>query len=690
MALTKVKAGNIILTTPSASSNDVTPATTQYVTTAINNLIDGAPATLNTLDEIAAALNDDAALNTTLTNAIAAKLPLAGGTLTGNLNVTGKIVAGDVNSTTGDVLLEGYYGNGATVVIGSERSSGGVFLGYGVQPSVTTQGQFLSSSSATLSQGAYVVSDTHKWYTVTAGSSVAVGSQLTTMTERMRILGNGKVGIGNDAPSEALDISYAAHGLYSQHRPSANVGTGQEMYYDFNTADGTREHYSSIYTEIESSTNGAESGKIALRAAKAGVMTSGITLIGSTGNVGIGTTSPSVNLEVIDPVSGNFAGAITVGGNGSNRRLILEQTDVLTYRMGGTGTNSITQLVSAGSAGTGTVAMTIDESQNVGIGTSAPVASTNKTVLGVQGVWGGQVDIMVGTAVHASFGTDNFASGQSARIQSQDGIIFKSGGSTERMRIDSTGNTQIGAPILTHIGGSKLFINKAVNAAPATSGTTQTGGALRLRGGDNAVLDMGMNSVNTWIQATDRANLANKYSLGLNPNGGKVGIGIISPDVSMEVDGPLKIRNNTAGGISQTHTNMSVGNSGKLIMNFASVGTMTTGDTIVFTYNAINWKSWFYKIRYSSTGGYMGELWAGGYNNNSDGYGVYNPKAKEASTSNTTTDGATLTVTRSGQTNTMTLTLNNTHIHPLFEIEYSCGGGEGFPVASRASITVNS
>ena len=85
MALTKVKASNITLTTAAASSNDTTPATTQYVTTAINNLIDGAPATLNTLDEIAAALNDDAALNTTLTNAIAAKMPLAGGTFTGDV-----------------------------------------------------------------------------------------------------------------------------------------------------------------------------------------------------------------------------------------------------------------------------------------------------------------------------------------------------------------------------------------------------------------------------------------------------------------------------------------------------------------------------------------------------------------------------------------------------------------------------
>ena len=37
MALTKAKASNILLTTPAASSNDVTPATTEYVTTAIAN-----------------------------------------------------------------------------------------------------------------------------------------------------------------------------------------------------------------------------------------------------------------------------------------------------------------------------------------------------------------------------------------------------------------------------------------------------------------------------------------------------------------------------------------------------------------------------------------------------------------------------------------------------------------------------
>jgi hypothetical protein len=48
-------------------------ATQSYVTTQINNLIDGAPATLDTLNEIAAALNDDDSAYATLVNLIGTK-----------------------------------------------------------------------------------------------------------------------------------------------------------------------------------------------------------------------------------------------------------------------------------------------------------------------------------------------------------------------------------------------------------------------------------------------------------------------------------------------------------------------------------------------------------------------------------------------------------------------------------------
>jgi hypothetical protein len=63
-------------------------ATTSYVTTQINNLIAGAPGALDTLDELAAALGDDSNFATTVTNSIATKLPLSGGTMTGDVNWT--------------------------------------------------------------------------------------------------------------------------------------------------------------------------------------------------------------------------------------------------------------------------------------------------------------------------------------------------------------------------------------------------------------------------------------------------------------------------------------------------------------------------------------------------------------------------------------------------------------------------
>jgi hypothetical protein len=56
-----------------------------WVSQQISDLIDGAPALLDTLNEIAAAINDDANYFTTVANSIATKLATAGGTMTGAL-----------------------------------------------------------------------------------------------------------------------------------------------------------------------------------------------------------------------------------------------------------------------------------------------------------------------------------------------------------------------------------------------------------------------------------------------------------------------------------------------------------------------------------------------------------------------------------------------------------------------------
>ena len=56
-----------------------------YVDTSVAGVVDSAPATLDTLNELAAALGDDANFATTVSTSIGEKLPKAGGTMTGNI-----------------------------------------------------------------------------------------------------------------------------------------------------------------------------------------------------------------------------------------------------------------------------------------------------------------------------------------------------------------------------------------------------------------------------------------------------------------------------------------------------------------------------------------------------------------------------------------------------------------------------
>ena len=98
----------VTATTQSASDNSTKVATTAYTDTAIANLIDSSPSALNTLNELASALGDDPNFATTVTNSIATKLPLAGGTLTGNLEISNnnpKITLTDTNNDSDFAII---------------------------------------------------------------------------------------------------------------------------------------------------------------------------------------------------------------------------------------------------------------------------------------------------------------------------------------------------------------------------------------------------------------------------------------------------------------------------------------------------------------------------------------------------------------------------------------------------------
>jgi hypothetical protein len=71
-----------------------------YVDTEVAGIVSSAPATLDTLNELAAALGDDPNFATTTANSIGTKLPLAGGTLTGGLTGTSAEFTGELRAGT--------------------------------------------------------------------------------------------------------------------------------------------------------------------------------------------------------------------------------------------------------------------------------------------------------------------------------------------------------------------------------------------------------------------------------------------------------------------------------------------------------------------------------------------------------------------------------------------------------------
>ena len=120
-------------TTPTAAAgtNTTQIATTAFVQTAVSNLVDAAPATLDTLNELAAALGDDPNFATTITTALGAKAPLASPALTGTPTApTAATVTNTTQiATTAFVKAQGYLTSIPTPVNGDWWNGGFVSVG---------------------------------------------------------------------------------------------------------------------------------------------------------------------------------------------------------------------------------------------------------------------------------------------------------------------------------------------------------------------------------------------------------------------------------------------------------------------------------------------------------------------------------------------------------------------------------
>jgi len=181
--------------TASAGDNSTQIATTAYVETAVANLVDGAPALLDTLNELAAAINDDANFATTLSTSIGEKVAKSGDTMTGaltlhadpssNLHAATKQYVDAAQSAAesyADGLAGNYETSGAVSTHAGLTSTHGVTGDIvGTSDSQTLTNKTIDGSSNTLSNidNASLTNDS---ITVN-GYSTALGSSVTLDTD---------------------------------------------------------------------------------------------------------------------------------------------------------------------------------------------------------------------------------------------------------------------------------------------------------------------------------------------------------------------------------------------------------------------------------------------------------------------------------------------------------------------------
>jgi len=204
------------LADPTANQDAASKA---YVDTQVANLVDSAPGALNTLNELAAAIGDDANFTTTITNSIATKLPLAGGTMSGVIAMGSNKITGLANPTaTGDAVNKAYVdtvvgeadtaSNSAAAAVAALDSFDDRYLGAkSSEPSVDNDGDALITGAL------YFNSSSNIMFVRTSGGGwTAAGSAVNGTSQRENFIvgtnSNNSAGASYGGSTTAFPITY--------------------------------------------------------------------------------------------------------------------------------------------------------------------------------------------------------------------------------------------------------------------------------------------------------------------------------------------------------------------------------------------------------------------------------------------------------------------------------------------------
>lgn len=332
----------------------------------------------------------------------------------------------------------------------------GIFDAFRQDGSTTMSGQLVTTAGSAATPAIAPTGDSNTGIFFPAADTIAFGEG---GTEAMRITSAGNVGIGTTSPTEKLQVNAT----------SGNTGL------NINTADSGAVSYISL------SNTGASGKRYSLNVG-GNTIGSGLSnnlflydndnaavrfLITPSGNVGIGTTSPSEKLVVNGNISSLYGIHSTTLYNGN---LNFYNAGSATKYINVSDDASTIPAISLDKIGSATKTCFLNG--NVGIGTTSPSNYSGRASVGVNGTDGGIFECMVGGTVkfqiypESSVITDSIvlnASGANGYMRFQ---TYNS----EKMRLNNNGYLLIG--YTSSNGAYPLQVNGQIFATSSTIATS--------------------------------------------------------------------------------------------------------------------------------------------------------------------------------------------------------------------------
>jgi hypothetical protein len=216
--------------TATAGTNTTQVATTAYVGTAISNLVAGAPATLDTLDEIAAAIADTGNFSDTV-------VLKSGSTMTGNLAMgTNKVTGLGTPTTSTDAATKGYVD---TVTVAPSNLTG----------PITSVGSATSVAAQTGTGSTFVMNTSPTLVTPVLGVATATSINGTTIPSSKTLVATDSTAFvvpsqtGNSGKYLTTNGTVSSWGAVDA-LPSQTSNSGKYL-----TTDGTTASWATVTTD---------------------------------------------------------------------------------------------------------------------------------------------------------------------------------------------------------------------------------------------------------------------------------------------------------------------------------------------------------------------------------------------------------------------------------------------------------